>query len=310
MEASSHGLAQYRLDGVQLAAAAFTNLTRDHLDYHGDMAHYRAAKRRLFTELLPEGGVAVLNTESQEFAGLRGIVDDRNQRLISYGIHSGNVSCASATPSDTGWQLELRVLGESFSTHFPLPGEFQVSNLLCALAIVVGSGVPAADAVARIPALTGVPGRLELAARLANGASVLVDYAHTPDALAAVLRTVKPHVRGRLGVVFGCGGDRDRGKRPEMGKIAADEADFAIVTDDNPRSEDPAAIRSEIMAACPGAREIGDRRDAIAAGIADLAEGDVLVLAGKGHEEGQIVRDEVLPFKDVEVARDLAGAAA
>jgi UDP-N-acetylmuramoyl-L-alanyl-D-glutamate--2,6-diaminopimelate ligase len=310
MEASSHGLAQYRLDGVQLAAAAFTNLTRDHLDYHGDMDHYRAAKRRLFGELLPEGGVAVLNAESPEFASLRGIAEDRGQRMVTYGLRNGNVSCATATPSDTGWQIELRVFGETFSTRFPLPGEFQVANMLCALAIVVGCGATAAEAVAAVPALAGVPGRLERAARLPNGASVLVDYAHTPDALEAVLRTVKPHVRGRLGVVFGCGGDRDRGKRPEMGKIAAAQADFAIVTDDNPRSEDPAAIRREIMTACPGAREIGDRRDAIAAGIAELADGDVLILAGKGHEEGQIVGDEVLPFNDAEVARDLAGGSA
>ena len=309
MEASSHGLAQYRLDGVRLSVAAFTNLTRDHLDYHGDMDHYRAAKRRLFSELLPEGGVAVLNAESPEFAALRGIAEDRSQQVISYGIWSGNISCISATPSDTGWQLELRVFGEAFCTSFPLPGEFQVSNMLCAVAIVVGSGASPADAVARIPTLTGVPGRLELAVRLANGAAVLVDYAHTPDALSAVLTTVKPHVRGRLGVVFGCGGDRDRGKRPQMGKVAAEQADFAIVTDDNPRSEDAAAIRREIMAACPGGREIGDRREAIAAAIAGLADGDVLILAGKGHEDGQIVGDRVLPFNDAEVARGLAGAA-
>jgi len=309
MEASSHGLAQYRLDGVRLAAAAFTNLTRDHLDYHGDMAHYRAAKQRLFRELLPESGVAVLNAESAEFAALRGIAEDRKLRLISYGIRSGNVSCVDAVPSDTGWQLDLRLFGQIFSVRCPLPGEFQGSNLLCALSIVVGCGADAAETVAAVPSLKGVPGRLERAARLANGASVLVDYAHTPDALSAVLTTVKPHVRGRLGVVFGCGGDRDRGKRPEMGKIATDLADFVIVTDDNPRSEDAAAIRREIMAACPGAREIGDRRDAIAAAIAELTDGDVLILAGKGHEDGQIVGDKVLPFNDAEVAREIVGGA-
>jgi UDP-N-acetylmuramoyl-L-alanyl-D-glutamate--2,6-diaminopimelate ligase len=229
--------------------------------------------------------------------------------VISYGFRTGNVSCIEATPSAAGWALQLRVFGETFSTDFLLPGEFQVSNMLCALAIVVGCGDRPADAVSQIRNLTGVPGRLELVARLANGASILVDYAHTPDALSAVLTTVKPHVRGRLGVVFGCGGDRDRGKRPEMGKIAAEQSDFAIVTDDNPRSENPAAIRREIMAACPGGREIGDRREAIAAAIAELAEGDVLVLAGKGHEEGQIVADKVLPFNDGDVARALAGAA-
>jgi len=309
MEASSHGLSQFRLDGVRICVAAFTNLTRDHLDYHGDMDRYRAAKRRLFSELLPEGGVAVLNAESSEFDALCGVAEDRGQRVISYGMHTGSISCIDAAASDSGWKLQLRVFDETFSTEFPLPGEFQVANMLCALAIVIGCGDTAADAVAQIGKLVGVPGRLELALRLKNGAPVLVDYAHTPDALAAVLTTVRPHVRGRLGVVFGCGGDRDAGKRPEMGKIAAAEADFAIVTDDNPRGEDPAAIRREIMAACPGGREIGDRREAIAAGIAELAEGDVLVLAGKGHEEGQIVGNEELPFNDADVARSLAGAA-
>ena len=310
MEASSHGLSQFRLDGVRIRAAAFTNLTRDHLDYHGDMAQYRAAKRRLFSELLPEGGIAVLNAESPEFAVLRGVAEDRNQQIVSYGLRSGNVSCLSAVPSDAGWQLHLRVHGETFSARFSVPGEFQVCNMLCALAIAVACGDKAADAVAQIPGLSGVPGRLELAARLANGASVLVDYAHTPDALSAVLATVRPHVRGRLGVVFGCGGDRDRGKRPEMGRIAAERADFVIVTDDNPRSENPADIRRAIMEACPDAREIGDRREAIAAGIAELSAGDVLILAGKGHEEGQVVGDDVLPFNDAEVARGLAGGTA
>lgn len=309
MEASSHGLSQYRLDGVVIRAAAFTNLTRDHLDYHGDMEHYRAAKRRLFGELLPKDGIAVLNAESPEFDALRGIVEDRGQRVVSYGIRTGAVSCSEATASDAGWKLKINVSGETFSCTFPLPGEFQVSNMLCALAIVIGCGDDAADAIRCVEQLTGVPGRLELAARLPNGASILVDYAHTPDALTAVLTTVKPHVRGRLGIVFGCGGDRDKGKRPEMGKIAATQADFAIVTDDNPRSEDAAAIRRDIMAACPTCREIGDRRDAIAAGIAELAEGDVLVLAGKGHEEGQIVGNEIFPFNDAEVVRSLTGNA-
>ncbi|MPY76513.1 MAG: UDP-N-acetylmuramoyl-L-alanyl-D-glutamate--2,6-diaminopimelate ligase [Alphaproteobacteria bacterium] len=310
MEASSHGLSQFRLDGVQVRAAAFTNLTRDHLDYHGDMAIYRAAKRRLFSELLPERGIAILNAESPEFGALRGVAEDRNQQVVSFGLRSGNVSCLSAVPSDAGWQLHLRVLGETFDAHFPVPGEFQVANLLCALAIVVACGDKAGAAAAQISRLSGVPGRLELAARLENGASILVDYAHTPDALAAVLATVRPHVRGRLGVVFGCGGDRDRGKRPEMGRIAAERADFVIVTDDNPRSEKPAEIRRAIMDACPDALEIGDRRAAIAAAMGELSAGDVLVLAGKGHEEGQIVGDEILPFNDAEVARAIAGGPA
>jgi UDP-N-acetylmuramoyl-L-alanyl-D-glutamate--2,6-diaminopimelate ligase len=248
----------------------------------------------------------VLNAESPEFDGLRGIAEDRNQQVVSYGLRTGNVSCLDAAPSDSGWRLQLRVFGETHSAAFPLPGEFQVANMLCALAIVVACGDKAADAVVQIARMTGVPGRLELAARLANGATVLVDYAHTPDALSAVLTTVRPHVRGRLGVVFGCGGDRDRGKRPEMGRIAAERADFVIVTDDNPRGEKAADIRRAIMEACPNAQEIGDRRKAIAAGIAELSEGDVLVLAGKGHEEGQIVGDKILPFNDTQVARALA----
>lgn len=309
MEASSHGLAQFRLDGVRITVGAFTNLTRDHLDYHGSMENYRAAKRRLFAELLPKGSIAVLNADSPEFDGLRGIAEDRELQVVTYGLRSGNLSCAAAAPSGAGWQLDIRVFDSVHSTYFPLPGEFQVANLLCALAIVASCGLDATQAVAPVSELAGVPGRLELAATLANGASVLVDYAHTPDALAAVLATVRPHVKGRLGVVFGCGGDRDRGKRPEMGGIAVDKADFAIVTDDNPRTEDPAAIRSEIMAACPDATEIGDRREAIAAAIAELRAGDVLIVAGKGHEEGQIVGDEVLPFNDVEEVRALAGGA-
>ena len=309
MEASSHGLAQFRLDGVRISVGAFTNLTRDHLDYHGNMENYRAAKRRLFTELLPKGSIAVLNADSPEFNGLRGIADDRDLQVVTYGHRSGNISCARAEPSGAGWDLDIRIFNDIHATHFPLPGEFQVENLLCALAIVVSCGVDAASAVAPVNGLTGVPGRLELAARLPSGASILVDYAHTPDALAAVLTTVRPHIQGRLGVVFGCGGDRDSGKRPEMGRIAADSADFAIVTDDNPRSEDPAAIRKEIMVACPDATELGDRREAIAAAIAELRAGDVLIVAGKGHEEGQIVGDEVLPFNDAEEVRALTGGA-
>jgi len=306
IEASSHGLDQYRLDGVILKAAAFTNLTRDHLDYHGGFEAYRAAKSRLFGELLPPDGTAVLNADSPECDALRRIARERGIRVLTYGMQDADIVCTRAEADGEGWNLALSVLGEEYETRFPLPGRFQVANALCALGLVVACGAKSRIAVAQIAALNGVPGRLEQAARLANGATVLVDYAHTPDALETVLIALRPHVRNRLVVVFGCGGDRDRGKRPEMGDIAAGRADIVFVTDDNPRSEDPAAIRRDILAACPDAREAGDRREAIRQAMQALESGDMLVIAGKGHEEGQIVGDTVLPFNDIDVARAIA----
>ena len=292
---------------MRLQSAAFTNLSRDHLDYHGDMESYWAAKRRLFTDLLPRDGTVVANAEAPQFETLRGIAEDRGQAFISYSLHDGNLCCLDATLTEFGWTLKVKVFGDTFSVGFPLPGQFQITNMLCALGLVIAGGEDAAEAAERIGALTGVPGRLERAAQLDTGGLVLVDFAHTADALDVVLATVRPHVKNRLAVVFGCGGDRDKGKRPEMGRVAAKAADAVYVTDDNPRSEDPAAIRQDVMAGCPDAREIGDRREAIATAMAALGAGDILVVAGKGHEEGQIVGDEVLPFNDAAVVREIAG---
>ncbi len=225
-------------------------------------------------------------------------------------MKSGDICCLEAQPSDDGWRLILRIQGESFETGFPLPGAFQIANMLCALGLAIACGSAAESLIPHVAGLDGASGRLERIAQPDAGGVILVDYAHTPDALRTVLAAVRPHVKNRLLVVFGCGGDRDAGKRSQMGKIAAECADLAFITDDNPRSENAAAIRAEIMLGCPDAREIGDRRDAIAAAITSMAEGDILVVAGKGHEQGQIVGDTVLPFEDAAVIRDIVGSVA
>ncbi len=308
LEASSHGLDQFRLDGVQLAAAAFSNLSRDHLDYHAGLDAYRAAKLRLFDGLLPEGAPAVVNADmdSETLDDIRDVARRRRLDLRTVGERGATIRLLRATPRPDGQELEIDAGGRR-SLHLPLPGRFQADNAL--LAAALAGAVDDIDALDVLPMLRGVRGRLELAARLANGAAVYVDYAHTPDALERLLTALRPHAAGRLHVVFGAGGDRDRGKRPLMGEAASRLADVAIVTDDNPRGEDPAAIRSAILAACPGAREIGDRAQAIEAGLNGLAAGDVLVVAGKGHEQGQTVGAAVLPFDDAEVIRRLTGAA-
>jgi UDP-N-acetylmuramoyl-L-alanyl-D-glutamate--2,6-diaminopimelate ligase len=310
MEASSHGLAQCRLDGVRLAVAGFTNLTRDHLDYHGSEDAYRRAKLRLFAELLPAGAPAVANADMDPatFAALREIAARRRLDLRTVGAAGATLRLAAVRARPDGQDLDVvRADGRRCAVALGLPGRFQAENALLAAALAEALGE--ADALAALPGLRGVRGRLELAARLPGGAAAYVDYAHTPDALARLLAALRPHAAGRLVVAFGAGGDRDRGKRPLMGEAAAAGADVAIVTDDNPRSEDPAAIRAAIRAACPGAMEIGDRAAAIAAGLDLLRPGDVLVVAGKGHEPGQIVGDQVIPFDDAAVIRRLAGAA-
>jgi len=300
-EASSHGLDQYRLDGVNLAAAAFTNLTRDHMDYHGDEAHYFAAKARLFTEILAPQGVAVINADSPHGAQLAALC---RQRVISFGQAEGaDLRLLATTPTAHGQDLTLSLRGEPLQLHLPLAGTFQASNALCALGLAIAAGADPKAAAEALTHLEGVPGRLQKVAQTAKGAPVYVDYAHTPDALATVLAALRPHASRRLVVVFGCGGDRDPGKRPQMGAIAADLADRVFVTDDNPRSEEASSIRAQILAACPGATEIGDRRQAILTAVLGLERGDVLVIAGKGHESGQIVKDQVLPFDDAEEAR-------
>lgn len=302
-EASSHGLDQFRLDGTRIQIAAFTNLTRDHLDYHGDITAYRTAKQRLFLDILPAGGTAVINADSDEAAALMALCAARGQTVVSYGLKGQDIRIDAATPEAQGQDIALTVRGTPYHLHLPLAGAFQASNAACALGIVLASGADEQIAVQSLAGLHGVRGRLEKIGARANGATVYVDYAHTPDALATVLAALRPHVRGRLAVLFGCGGDRDPGKRPMMGEIAARLADRVIVTDDNPRSESPASIRKAILAACPGAREIGSRRDAIRTAVAELDAGDVLLLAGKGHERGQIVGGTVLPFDDADEAR-------
>ena len=308
LEASSHGLDQFRLDGLTLAAAAFTNLTRDHLDYHRDMERYFTAKARLFKELLPPGGGAILNIDGEAGRKLADIARARGQRVMTYGIADraqARLLFAEALPS--GQRLAIEVLGERRDFVLPLIGTFQAGNVLAALCLVLATGSEVGPALDALPHLEGVPGRMQHVADHRDGAPVIVDYAHTPDALQTALIALRPHCRGRLIVVFGCGGDRDAGKRPQMGEIAERLADRVFITDDNPRSESPAAIRRAILAACPKAQEIGDREAAIAEALRTLGPQDLLLLAGKGHERGQILAHEVLPFDDAEVARRLAG---
>lgn len=307
LEASSHGLDQQRLDGVRLSAGAFTNLTRDHLDYHHDMAAYRAAKLRLFAALLPEGAPVAFATslEHESRAALAAIAARRRLRLLGVGEGGDAIALERVTPRPDGQEIVIRAGGRRRTLGLALAGRFQAENALLAAALATALGLD--DALDALPHLTGVRGRMERVARLANGAAIYVDYAHTPDALARVLEALRPHATGKLALVFGAGGDRDRGKRPLMGEVAAARADRVIITDDNPRSEDPALIRAAIRAACPLAAEIGDRRSAIAAALADLGPGDLLVIAGKGHEQGQIIGAETLPFDDAAVVRALVG---
>lgn len=309
LEASSHGLDQFRLDGVRFAAGAFTNLTRDHLDYHRTETAYRAAKLRLFADLLPGGapGVANADMDPVTLAALREVAARHKLDLRSVGETGEMIRLLNVTPRPDGQVVAIEMGGRRRDLPLPLPGRFQAENALMAAALAITLGQEAA--LDHLPALGGVRGRMELAARLPNGAAVYVDYAHTPDALERLLRALRPHTAGRLRVVFGAGGDRDRGKRPLMGKVASRWADAVIVTDDNPRSEDPAAIRAEILAGCPGAREVGGRAHAIAAGLNALRPGDVLAVAGKGHEQGQTIGGDVVPFDDVAVVRSLAGGA-
>ncbi len=305
LEASSHGLDQFRLDGVTLAAAGFTNLTRDHLDYHGTLDAYRTAKLRLFAELLPGGGKAVVSTtlDAETLDAVRAIARRRGLLLSLVGEGGDAIRLVQVTPHAGGQTL---VLESGRTIELPVPGRFQVDNALLAAGLAGAIGVD--DPLQHLPHLVGVRGRMELAATV-NGAAAYVDYAHTPDALERLLLGLRPHTTGRLLLVFGAGGDRDTGKRPLMGAVAARLADTAIVTDDNPRSEDPALIRAAIRAACPAAQEIGDRAAAIGAALAMLRPGDGLVVAGKGHESGQTTAGVTVPFDDADTIRRLAVAA-
>ncbi len=309
LEASSHGLDQFRLDGCAFAAAAFTNLTRDHLDYHGTMADYRAAKLRLFADLLRDGGTMVASAplDGETESGLADIAARRHLPRVRVGTAmDADIRLLEAAPLPAGQELAISAHGVAHHILLPVAGRFQADNALVAAALAEALGT---DPWLHLAHLAPVRGRMERAAVLAHGAAAYVDYAHTPDALERLVAALRPHARGRIILVFGAGGDRDPGKRPLMG-VAARQADIAIVTDDNPRGEDPASIRAAILAACPGAIEIGDRRQAIAEGLAMLLPGDVLAVAGKGHEQGQIVGKTVLPFDDAAVIRALAGVAA
>lgn len=299
LEASSHGLDQYRMDGVRLTAAAFTNLSRDHLDYHGDEAAYFQAKLRLFSELLGLG-VAVVNADS---AYSEQILSIAKGKTISYGAKGTDIRLNSATAHASGQKISLSVYGEDFLIDLPLLGLFQAENALCALALVVATGGDVKGAVAALETLQGAAGRMQLATKLHNGSAVYVDYAHTPDALETALQALRPHTDNQLSVVFGCGGDRDQGKRPLMGTAAVDNADVVFVTDDNPRSEDASVIRQQILSTATTAIEMDDRFDAICRACAKLKSGDILLVAGKGHEQGQIIGDQVLPFDDVDAVR-------
>jgi UDP-N-acetylmuramoyl-L-alanyl-D-glutamate--2,6-diaminopimelate ligase len=304
MEASSHGLDQHRLDGVALTAAAFTNLTRDHLDYHSGMEAYAEAKLRLFTEILPEGACAVINADSDLAPRLVELCAKRDIRVLGFGASASDLRLVAARPAAQGQDLDLEIMGRAVTIRLPLAGRFQAGNALAALGLALACGADAQAALEALTHLAGVPGRLQKVASRANGASIYVDYAHTPDALETVLKALRPHAARRLVLVFGCGGDRDPGKRPVMGAIGCRLADAMIVTDDNPRSEDPALIRAAVRGVCPGGIEIADRREAIQAAIAGLQKGDVLVIAGKGHEQGQIIGNKVMPFDDAEEALD------
>jgi UDP-N-acetylmuramoyl-L-alanyl-D-glutamate--2,6-diaminopimelate ligase len=303
-EASSHGLDQYRVAGVPVGVVAFTNLSRDHLDYHGDMDGYFEAKMRLFDEIASDTATAVIWADDawSEKAIARAKVRDLN--LITVGENGKGIRLIARKPTQLGQDLEIEVQGETYKVKLPLIGAYQASNALTACGVVIGSGERADDVIANLSRLQTVRGRLERAAIARSGAPIYVDYAHTPDGLDAAIKALRPHTSGRLIVVFGAGGDRDMGKRPLMGAVAQANAEICIVTDDNPRSEDPAAIRAAIRKGAPDALDIGDRREAITKAIQMAAAGDIVLIAGKGHEQGQIVGDRVLPFDDVEVARE------
>ena len=309
-EASSHGLDQYRTEGVPVKAAAFTNLSHDHLDYHGDMDAYLAAKMRLFREVVDPDGVAVIWADDLWSAAAEYEAKQRGLRILTVGREGETLRLVAREPTQLGQSLTIAAGPLAQKVTLPLIGAYQAANALVAAGLVIATGGDVQQTLANLARLQPVRGRLERAAITRAGAPVYVDYAHTPDAIAAALDALRPHASGRLILVFGAGGDRDRDKRPEMGRVAAAGADVLIVTDDNPRGEDPAAIRAAIAAGAPDARVIGDRRAAIAAAIAEARADDIVCIAGKGHEQGQIVGSgaaaRVIPFDDVAVAREAA----
>ncbi len=299
LEASSHGLDQYRLDGVRVTVGGFTNLTRDHMDYHATVEAYLAAKLILFERIVAADGAAVIDVDHEHADAVVAAARERGLRVLTVGQKGDAIRLAAAEVDGFSQTLRIEHAGRSYRVRLPLVGGFQIENALVAAGMCIATGSDPAHVFAALEGLEGAKGRLELAGQR-NGAPIFVDYAHKPDALAKALDALRPYARRRLVVVFGAGGDRDQGKRPLMGEIAAEKADAVIVTDDNPRSENPAAIRAAILAAAPRATEIGDRGEAIRRAVADLATGDVLLIAGKGHESGQIIGDRTLPFSDHE----------
>ena len=302
IEASSHGLDQHRLDGVRIKGCGFTNITRDHMDYHPTFEDYLTAKLRLFSEVVADGGVAVINADADHADRFIAAARARGLKLMTVGRKGDTIRLDRREDRGGAQALTLHYQGKIHYIELPQAGAFQASNALVAAGLAIGLGEDAAKVFAALEHLKGAPGRMEKVAFAKSGAPVYVDYAHTPDSLEKVLEALRPHTANRLHVVFGCGGDRDKGKRPLMGAAAVKLADDVIVTDDNPRTEDAATIRAEILAAAPGAREIGDRAQAIRAALADLKTGDVLIIAGKGHETGQYIKGEVFPFSDREQA--------
>ena len=305
-EASSHGLDQYRSEGLTVSAAAFTNFSRDHLDYHGTMDAYFEAKMRLFDEVVDGSGAAVVWTRDPKSAEVAERARRRGLTVLTVGPGGETIDLKHRTASPLGQTLVLGHGGKDWTLKLPLIGAYQAANVLAAAGLVLATGGTWADTLRGLGRLAPVRGRLERAVITPAGVPVYVDYAHTPDALEAAIAALRPHVEGRLITLFGAGGDRDVGKRPEMGRVAAQGSDLVIVTDDNPRTEDPAAIRCAVLAGAPGATEIGGRREAIAAAIAEARDGDIVLLAGKGHETVQVIGEQVLPFDDAEVARECA----
>ena len=303
LEASSHGLDQYRLDGLRMSAGGFTNLSHDHLDYHPTVADYFNAKMRLFEELLPKGAPAVINVDTPKGLEAAERCKARGLDLWSVGRGGETIRVLNVLREGSGQHLDIAVKDRRYSVELPLVGDFQVSNALVAAGLVLATGGDERIVIHALESLKGAKGRLELVGRAKSGAPVFVDYAHKPDALENAIASLRPYTKGKLHVVFGCGGDRDRAKRPIMGEIATRLADKVYVTDDNPRTEDPPSIRAAIMAAAPGAVEIGSRAEAIRAAVEALAPGDVLIVAGKGHEEGQKIGKTVLPFSDHEAVK-------
>ncbi len=309
-EASSHGLDQFRAEGVPVAAAAFTNLSRDHLDYHPDMDAYFAAKMRLFDEVVADDGAAVVWADDAKSGEVIARATARGLKLLTVGEAGETITLVSRRSTALGQQLVLRHAGQEHKLSLPLIGAYQAANVLVAAGLVLATGGEWATTLLGMGRVAPVRGRLERAVISRAGAPVYVDYAHTPDAVEAAIAALRPHVAGRLITVIGAGGDRDEGKRAAMGAVAARLSDMVIVTDDNPRGEDPAAIRRALLEGAPGANEIGDRREAIAAAVALARGGDIVLIAGKGHEQGQVVGvgddERVLPFDDVSVARECA----